>query len=170
MKQKLSEVTHKPQVKSPKRNLNGKQGISKDSNYKFVPNAPRKTCFNCGNTNHLAIDCRRSKKMKTAIPESDVRGRSVFYKPQNPCFHCGSSWHSIYTCSSYHKLYHNYYEPLPKFNKVACVLNSVGFTKSASDKTNPDKGKTVKSTPDTQRLKLSKKRAQQVWVLKNPSN
>ena len=45
MKKKLYEVTHKPQVKSPKRNRNGKQGISKDSNYKFVPNAPRKNLF-----------------------------------------------------------------------------------------------------------------------------
>ncbi|KAL8099455.1 hypothetical protein AgCh_031912 [Apium graveolens] len=56
LKKKLAEVTNKPQVKSPKRNRNGKQGISKDFNYEFVPNAPRKTCFNCGNTNHLAID------------------------------------------------------------------------------------------------------------------
>ena len=78
LKKKLSEVTDKPQVKSPKRNRNGKQGISKDTNYKVVPNAPRKTCFNCGNTNHLAINCRRSKKLKTNIPESDVRGRLVF--------------------------------------------------------------------------------------------
>ncbi|KAL8134196.1 hypothetical protein AgCh_009303 [Apium graveolens] len=61
LKKKIYEVTDKPQIKSPKRNRNGKQGISKDSNYKVVPNAPRKTCFNCGNTNHLAIDCRRSK-------------------------------------------------------------------------------------------------------------
>ncbi|KAL8116065.1 hypothetical protein AgCh_022524 [Apium graveolens] len=81
LKKKLSEVTDKPQVKSPKRNRNGKQGISKDSTYKFVPNAHRKTYFNYGNTNHLAIDYKRSKKMKTVIPESDVRGRSVFYKP-----------------------------------------------------------------------------------------
>ncbi|KAL8125144.1 hypothetical protein AgCh_012717 [Apium graveolens] len=81
-KKKLCEVTDKPQVKSPKRNRNGKQGISKESNYKVVPNAPRKTCFDCGNTNHLAIDCRRSKKMKTAIPESDVRGHMTGNKSQ----------------------------------------------------------------------------------------
>ncbi|KAL8092455.1 hypothetical protein AgCh_034658 [Apium graveolens] len=31
-----------------------------------------------------------------------------------------------------------------KFNKVACVINYVGFTKLASDKINPDNGKTVK--------------------------
>ncbi|KAL8114183.1 hypothetical protein AgCh_021150 [Apium graveolens] len=74
LKKKIFEVTNKPQVKSPKRNMNGKQCISKDSNYKVVPNASRKTCFNCGNTNHLAIDSRRNKKRKTVIPESDVRG------------------------------------------------------------------------------------------------
>ncbi|KAL8133942.1 hypothetical protein AgCh_009127 [Apium graveolens] len=76
LKKKLSEVTDKPQVKSPKRNRNSKQGISKDSNYKVVHNAPRKTCFKCGNSNHLAIDCMRNKKIKTTIPESDVRGGS----------------------------------------------------------------------------------------------
>ena len=162
LKKKLSEVTQKSQVKSPKRNRNGKQGISKESDYKNVLNSPRKTCYNCGNTNHLAIDCRKNKKEKTAIPKSDVRGRSVFYKPQNPCFHCGSSWHSIYTCSSYHELYHNIYDPLPKFNKTAHVNKSVITTKSTSDKTSSDKGKTVRSNAESPKLKLSKVRTQQV--------
>ncbi|KAL8088262.1 hypothetical protein AgCh_038152 [Apium graveolens] len=68
------QVSDKTQRKKSKETIkNGKQGISKDSNYKVVPNVPRKTCFNCGNTNHLAINCRRNKKRKTAIPESDVR-------------------------------------------------------------------------------------------------
>ena len=160
LKKKLSEVTNKPQVKSPKRNRNGKQGISKESDYNNVLNAPRKTCYNCGNTNHLAIDCRMNKKEKTAIPKSDVKGRSIFYKPQNPYFHCGSSWHSIYTCNSYHELYHNFYDPLPKFNKIAHVNKSATITNVTSDKTNPDKGKSIKSNSESPKLKLSKVRAQ----------
>ena len=74
----------------PKRNRNGKVGINKENNYKFIPNAPRKTCFTCGNSNHLAIDCRKSKKKIKTIPEFDIRNRSVFFKPKNSCFYYGS--------------------------------------------------------------------------------
>ena len=169
LKKKLSEVTHKPQINIPKRNRNGKQGISKANGYKFIPDAPRKSCF-CGNSNHLAIDCKKSKKKKTAIPKSDVRSRSVFYKSQNPYFHCGSSWQSIYTCSSYHELYHIFYDPLPKFNKAIHVDNNTRIVEHNSVRANPDKVEIVRKTLDTQKLKLSKVRTQQVWVLKNPSN
>ena len=116
---KVCEVTWKQNSHTVKRNRNGKVGINKENNYRFIPNAPRKCCFNCGNSNHLAINCMKSKKKVTEIPKSDVRSRSVFYKPQKSCFHCGSKWHSIYTCEEYHNLHHNFYDPLPKLNKSA---------------------------------------------------
>ncbi|KAK1394057.1 hypothetical protein POM88_013113 [Heracleum sosnowskyi] len=81
LKDKICEVTDKKREHIVKRNRNGKVGINKDNGYNYVPNAPRKCCFTYGNSNHLAIDCRKSKKKDTEIPRSDVRNRSVFYKP-----------------------------------------------------------------------------------------
>ena len=130
LKDKIFEVSNKKRMPTTKRNRNGKVGINKENDYKFIPNAPRKTCFTCGNSNHLAIDCRKSKKKIKTIPESDIRNRSIFYKPQNSCFHCGSKWHSIYTCNEYHSLYHNFYDPLPKFNKSFNLANLVSILKS----------------------------------------
>ncbi|KAK1369394.1 hypothetical protein POM88_035486 [Heracleum sosnowskyi] len=88
LKDKICEVTDKKKEATVKRNGNGKIGINKENNYQFIPNAPRKCCFNCGNSNNLAIDCKKSLKKVTEIPLSDVRNRSIFYKPQNSCFHC----------------------------------------------------------------------------------
>ena len=99
LKDKICEVSNKEKMPTPKRNRNGKMGINKETNCKFIPNAPTKTCFTCGNSNHLAIDCRESKKKVKTIPKSDIRNRSMFYKPEKSCFHCGSKWHSIYTCN-----------------------------------------------------------------------
>ena len=79
------------------------------------PDAPRKCCYKCDNTNHLALDCRKSIRKKTEIPLSDKCGRSVNFKPDSPCSHCGSKWHTIYVCTAYHSLYQDNYEPLPKF-------------------------------------------------------
>ena len=115
LNKKLSKITGKSERKGPKRNRNGKQGIDKENGYKLNSDAPKKRCFKCGNTNHLALDCRKIIRKKTEIPISDIGGRSVRYKPANPCSHCGSKWHSIYVCTAYHSLYHNNYEPLPKF-------------------------------------------------------
>ncbi|KAK1365748.1 hypothetical protein POM88_041309 [Heracleum sosnowskyi] len=125
LNKKINVVTGIKNEKIPKRHRNGKQGIDKSNSYKYIPNAPRKTCHTCGNTNHLAIDCRKNKKRRVDIPISDVRNRKVSYKPQNPCSHCGSSWHSVYTCNSYHNLYHDNYVPLPKFNKGANFDNNL---------------------------------------------
>ena len=117
LNKELSNITGKSEKKGPKRNRNGKQGIYKTNGYKMNPDAPRKCCFKCGNTNHLALDCRKIIRKKTEIPLSDKSGRSFRFKPENPCSHCGSKWHSIYICTAYHSLYHNNYEPLPKFYK-----------------------------------------------------
>ena len=90
LNKKLSNITGKSEKKGSKRNRNGKQGIDKTNGYKMNPDAPRKCCFKCGNTNHLALDCRKIIRKKTEIPLSDKSGRSVRFKPENPCSHFGS--------------------------------------------------------------------------------
>ena len=90
LNKKLSNINGKLEKKGPKRNRNGKQGIDKKNGYKMNPDAPRKCCFKCGNTNHLALDCRKTIRKKTEIPLSDKSGRSVRFKPDNPCSHCGN--------------------------------------------------------------------------------
>ena len=190
LNKKLSNITGKSEKKGPKRNRNGKQGIDKANGYKLNPDAPRKCCFKCGNTNHLALDCRKVIRKKTEIPLSDISGRSVRYKPENPCSHCGSKWHSIYVCTAYHSLYHNNYDPLPKFYKgtnyekkkvTSQIYKQVNQTaKLNSDGINPDSVNTDGTNPDGVNLKsktsaASKiniknvKRVQQVWILKNPN-
>ena len=190
LNKKLSNITGKSEKKGPKRNRNGKQGIDKTNGYKMNPDAPRKCCFKCGNTNHLALDCRKVIRKKTEIPLSDKSGRSIRFKPENPCSHCGSKWHSIYVCTAYHSLYHNNYEPLPKFYKgtnyekkktITQVYRKVNqIAKLNYDGINPDSVKTDGTNPDEVNLNsktssASKiniknvKRVQQVWILKNPN-
>ena len=190
LNKKLSNITGKSEKKGPKRNRNGKQGIDKANGYKMNPDASRKCCFKCGNTNHLALDCRKVIRKKIEIPLSDKSGRSVRFKPENPCSNCGSKWYSIYVCTAYHSLYHNNYEPLPKFykgtNYVKKKISSQVYrqvnpsAKLNSDGINPDSVKTDWTNPDEVGLKsktsaASKinfkhvKRVQQVWILKNPN-
>ena len=190
LNKKLSNITGKSEKKGPKRNRNDKQGIDKANGYKMNPDAPRKCCFKCGNTNHLSLDCRKVIRKKTEIPLYDKSGRSVRFKPENPCNHCCSKWHSIYVCTAYHSLYHNNYEPFPKFykgtNYVKKKISSQIYrqvnpsAKLNSDGINPDSVKTDGTNPDEVGLKsktsaASKinikhvKRVQQVWILKNPN-
>ena len=123
-------------------NINCKQGIDKSNNYAYIQNAPRKTCFYYGNTNHLAIDCMKLKKKAITVSSSDIRSRSVNYKPQNPCSHCGSKWHSIFLCNEYHSLDHNDYEPLPKFYRKVDYNKTVNVSlKSTSINLNSEPAK-----------------------------
>ncbi|KAK1373223.1 hypothetical protein POM88_029416 [Heracleum sosnowskyi] len=178
LKDKICEVTDKKKEATVKRNRNGKVGINKENGYKYIPNAPRKSCFNCGNSNHLAIDCKKSKKKIAEIPKSDVRNRSVFYKPQNSCFHCGSLWHSIYTCKEYHDLYYNFYDPLPKFesstksDRTENVIVKHAFVNTDIDKANPDgvnpvRTAKVKKSSAVKFNKMHEQGIQQVWVPKH---
>ena len=64
LNKKLSNITGKSEKKGPKRNKNGKHGIDKANGYKLNPDAPRKCCFKCGNTNHLALDYRKVIRRK----------------------------------------------------------------------------------------------------------
>ncbi|KAK1374041.1 hypothetical protein POM88_030234 [Heracleum sosnowskyi] len=177
LKDNICEVTDRKKEAIVKRNRNGKIGINKENGYKYIPNAPRKCCFNCGNSNHLAIDCKKSLKKSTKIPISDVRSRSVFYKPQKSCFHCGGIWHSVYTCKDYHDLYYNFYDPLPKFDhstksgRIDNVIVKHAFVNTETDKANPDgvnpvrTAKVLKSSA-AKINKLHGKGTQQVWVPK----
>ena len=100
--------------------------------------------FNCGNTSHIAIDCRKNKKKETTMSRSDIRSRLVNYKPQNPCSHCGSKWLSIFMCNEYHNLYYDNYEPLAKFyrkeisDKADNVSHEHASVNLNSDKANFD--------------------------------
>ncbi|KAL8134682.1 hypothetical protein AgCh_009637 [Apium graveolens] len=138
LKHKLKDVKNANKVKSPRKNRNGKEGVNKSNDYKPVPDAPRKTCHNCGSSNHLASFCRKNKKINSLPSKSGVKSQSVRYKPQNPCFHCGSLWHSIYTCKEYHSLYYDYYQIKPSLKKVSIVPSSVN-SDSKSDSVNSDK-------------------------------
>ena len=166
LKHKLKEVKSDDKNKEPRKNRNGKIGIDKSNNYMPVPNAPRKTCHNCGNTNHLANFCRKNKDINSLPTKSGVRKSSIRYKPQDPCFHCGSLWHSIYTCKEYHSLYYDYYQLKPslkKFNKSSASTKSVSSTNSVakSVSSNSDNNTAAKAN------KLNKaKGSKQVWVLK----
>ncbi|KAK1394768.1 hypothetical protein POM88_013824 [Heracleum sosnowskyi] len=178
LKDKICEVTDKKKEATVKRNRNGKIGINKENGYKYIPNAPRKSCFNCGNSNHLAIDCKKSLKKSTEIPISDVRSRSVFYKPQDTCFHCDSLWHYIYTCKEYHDLYYNFYDPLPKFDKskksdrIENVIKKHVFVNTDTDKANPDGVNPVRTAKVRKSFaakinKMHEQGTQQVWVPKH---
>ena len=177
LKKKLDDVTGTVKTKAPKRNRNGKQGINKSNNYAYVQNVAKKTYFNYGNTNHIAIDCRKNKKKEIVISSSDIRSRLVNYKPKNHCSHCGSKWHSIFVCNEYHNLYYNNYEPLPKFymkansDKVDNVSHEHAYVNLNSDKANFDSDVTnriysKKKSSTANVKKMSRKRIQQIWILK----
>ncbi|KAL8108004.1 hypothetical protein AgCh_024432 [Apium graveolens] len=125
LKHKLKEVKNVNKVKPPRKNRNGKEGVNKRNDYKHVPNAPRKKCYNFRNSNHLASFCRKNKNINSLPSKSGVKSQYVRYRPQNPCFHCGSLWHSIYTCKEYHSLYYDYYQIKPSLKKVSIIPSSV---------------------------------------------
>ena len=67
LKKKLDMVTGRSKSRTTsKRNRNGKQEVGRANNYEYIPFAPRKKCYNCGNCNHLAIDWKKKQeKTKT---------------------------------------------------------------------------------------------------------
>ena len=126
------------------------------------PNAPRKTCYNCGSTNHLASSCRKNKDINSLAPKTGVKNDYVRTRPQTLCIHCGSTWHSIYTFKNYHVIYHNYYEPKPnlKWVKVnSAGLKSETVSLNSDDKNSAAKANTIKKA----------KGSKQVWILKTNS-
>ena len=93
LKHKLKEINSVNKEKKPRKNRNGKVGVNNRNNFKPIPNAPRKTCHNCGSTNHLANHCRKNKNINSLPVKTKVKNNNLRYKPQNPCYHCGSIWH-----------------------------------------------------------------------------
>ncbi|KAL8091492.1 hypothetical protein AgCh_033925 [Apium graveolens] len=80
LKYKLKEITSVSKLKEARKNRNGKEGVNKSNNYIPVPNAPRKKCYNCGNSNHLASFCRKNKNINSVPPKSEVKSQSVSVK------------------------------------------------------------------------------------------
>ena len=63
LKDKLENIEAKiVQITKKKKNRNGKVGINKNINYTPDKHAPRKVCYKCGSSNHLAMQC------KTIVP------------------------------------------------------------------------------------------------------
>ncbi|KAL8115983.1 hypothetical protein AgCh_022469 [Apium graveolens] len=77
LKYKLKDIKNVNKVKKARKNKNGKEGVNKSNNYMPVPNAPRKKCYNCGNSNHLASFCRKNKDINFLPPRSGVKSQSV---------------------------------------------------------------------------------------------
>ena len=134
----------------------------------LVLNAPRKKCYNYGNSNHFASFCRKNKDINSLPPRSGVKSQSVRFKPQNPCFHYGSLWHSIYTCKEYHSLYYDYYEIKPSLKKVSLIPSSVNSDAKSdikSDMKHVSINSETKSAANANKLNKAKG-SKQIWVLK----
>ena len=159
-KHKLKEVKSVNKKKESRKNRNGKVGINKNNNYTPIPNAPRKTCHNCGSTNHLANFCRKNKDINSLPLKSGIRNDYVRTRPQTLCTHCGSIWHSIYTCKNYHSLYYNYYDLKPNLKWVR-----VGSASVNSDKKNVSLNSVKDSAAKANKLNKAKG-SKQVWILK----
>ncbi|KAL8103854.1 hypothetical protein AgCh_028153 [Apium graveolens] len=165
---KLKEIRNVNKVKKARKNRNGKEGVNKSNNYMLVPNAPRKKCYSCRNSNHLASFCRKNKDITSLPPRSGVKSQSVRFKPQNPYFHCGSLWNSIYTCKEYHSLYYDYYQIKPFLKKVSIIPSSVKSDAKFdinSDKQHVSINSETKSAANANKLKKAKG-SKQVRVLK----
>lgn len=158
-KHKLKEVNSAMKPKGFKKNRNGKVGINKRNNLLSTSFAPRKTCYNYGSANHLANFCTKNKHINSLPPKSEVKNDYVRTKPQTLCTHCGSTWHSIYTCKSYHAIYHNYYEPKPNLKWVRANSASI---KSDTVSLNSDNINSAAKANNVKKGKGSK----QVWILK----
>ncbi|KAK1378640.1 hypothetical protein POM88_025384 [Heracleum sosnowskyi] len=159
-KHKLKEVKSVNKQKMFKKNRNGKVGINKRNDY--LPNsvAPRKTCHSCGSTNHLARFCKKNKNINSLPSTSGVNNDYVRVRPQTLCTHYGSTWHSIYTCKSYHAIYHNYYELKPNLKWVRANSASV---KSDNVSLNSVDSDSAAKANNVKKAKGSK----QVWILKS---
>ncbi|KAK1378425.1 hypothetical protein POM88_025169 [Heracleum sosnowskyi] len=161
-KYKLKEIKSVNKQKVSKKNRNGKVGINKRNDYLPNSDAPRKTCHSCGSTNHLARFCKKNKDINSLPSKSGVKSDYVRVRPQTLCTHCGSTWHSIYTCKSYHAIYHNYYELKPNLKWVRANSASV---KSDTVSLNSVDSNSAAKANNVKKAKGSK----QVWILKSNS-
>jgi ribosomal protein S27AE len=158
LKHKLKELKSVKKQKVSRKNRNGKVGITTGT--MLASYAPRKECYNCGSTKHLASFCTKNKNINSLPSKSEVKNDYVKTRPQTLCKHCGSTWHSIYTCRDYHAIYHNYYELKPNLKWVrvnSANVNSDKVSLNSDDKNSAAKADKVKKA----------KGSKQVWILKS---
>jgi hypothetical protein len=174
LRKKLSEITSKKATHTVK----GKRGCqfktSKNKDHRPIPNTSRKKCSNCGSSNHLTTDCRKSNKKTTKIPKSPVRNESACYSSQKPCFHCGNRWHTTYMCKDYQNVCYNVYKYPSKLNRKENSEKSMNnkyayynTDKTCSVESSSDRAGFVKKTSAVNISNLHTQRTQQVWVLKH---
>nr|GEX76770.1 ribonuclease H-like domain-containing protein [Tanacetum cinerariifolium] len=76
--------TQKPNVRGNQRNWNNLKSHQLGPNFEMMKNA----CFNCGDFNHLAYDCRKRVKQGTSISQNNTYksfiSRPVVHKPYRP--------------------------------------------------------------------------------------
>nr|GEY67158.1 ribonuclease H-like domain-containing protein [Tanacetum cinerariifolium] len=82
--EQYKKPTQKPNVRGNKRNWNSLKSHQLGPNFKMKKN----TCFNCGDFNHLAYDCRKRVKQGTSRSQNNTHKsftpRPVVYKPYRP--------------------------------------------------------------------------------------
>ena len=85
LKDKLEHIETKVvPIPKKKKNMNGKVGINKNSNYSPDKHAPIKVCSKCGSSNHLAMQCKNvvPSVFSKSIPTNVNQNFSGF--PQMP--------------------------------------------------------------------------------------
>jgi hypothetical protein len=155
LKHKLKEVKSVKKQKVSRKNRNGKVGIT--ARTMLASYSPRKECYNCGSTKHLASACTKNKNINSLPSKSGVKKEYVRTRPQTLCKHCGSTWHSIYTCRKYHAVYHNDYDLKPNLKWVR-----VNSANSDNVSLNSDEKNSAAKADKFKKAKGSK----QVWILK----
>nr|GEV32982.1 ubiquitin hydrolase [Tanacetum cinerariifolium] len=77
-------TTKKPNVRGNQRNWNNLKSHQLGPNFVMK----KKTCFNCGDFNHLAYDCRKTMKMGTSRSQNKTherfKSRPVAHRPYRP--------------------------------------------------------------------------------------
>ena len=136
-----------PKIK--KRNRNGKVRSDK-SKFSYVPE--RKTCFNYGNSNHLALHCRMNKKdlkyaAKSQLSDNTAKIGYILKLSSS------SINHSQNACRTFHQVY-------VRKNVILLDINKrISSSQKQTANTNSDKISSVVCVNNVKKFK-------QVWIRK----